>query len=282
MTNAFALARGMPRRAAHATKPAIRRAWRRAVLARAIDETAAAAGRSTVVVAPHPDDETLGCGATIARKRAAGTDVTVVIVTDGRLSHHSSALSPDDLAAVRAEEARAACSRLGVDASRLHLLGFEEGTLAARHEEVTRRVSEILDDAAPSEVFTTCASDWHRDHQAVSAATRTAVGAAGRRPRLLEFPVWFWVDGPWRADMGSGPRHVARFLLDPARAARLHAVTVRTGPHLLAKRAALAEYRSQTTKLTGEPDWAVMEDELLSLFLGPAELFLPVNLPLRR
>lgn len=269
-------ARAMPRRAARASKPAIRRLWRQVVLARAVDETDGSARRTAVVVAPHPDDETLGCGATIARKRAAGTRVVVVVVTDGRHSHRSGVVSPDRLAALRADEVRAACARLGVDADDVHLLGFEEGAAAARHDAIAARLAEVLADVRPDEVLTTCRSDWHLDHQAVSAAVRAAVARVADRPRLLEFPVWYWVDGPWTPEPGEG-RRVSRYLADPVRASRLRAVKVRTGEHLGAKRAALAEFRSQTTNLTGEPGWAVMDDRLLGLFLGAAEVFLPVD-----
>ena len=47
------------------------------------DLTEAFARRSTLVLAPHPDDETLACGATILHKRARGTRVHIVIATDG-------------------------------------------------------------------------------------------------------------------------------------------------------------------------------------------------------
>lgn len=276
MTTARQLAASVPRRAARASKPLVRRAWRRAVLARSVDETAGAAARSAVVVAPHPDDETLGCGATIARKRAAGTRVVVVVVTDGRLSHRSEVLSPDELAAVRAGEARAACARLGVEAHDLRFLGLEEGSVAARHDAVAGMLAAVLDEVRPDEVLTTYRSDWHADHQAVSAATGAAVRAAGLAPRVLEFPIWFWVDGPWGAGPhGKGP--IRRYLGDPVRASRLRTVSVRTGGHLAAKRAALAQYRSQTTNLTGERNWAVMGDDLLSLFLAPVEVFVPVG-----
>lgn len=276
MTTVSELAGSVPRRAARASKPAIRRMWRRAVRARAVDETAVAAGRSAVVVAPHPDDETLGCGAAIARKRAAGTDVAVVVVTDGRHSHRSTVIAPDQLAAIRADEARTACARLGVEPERLHLLGFEEGTVAARPGEISRRIAEILDEVRPDEVLTTYRRDWHVDHRAVSAATAAAVSAAAHRPRVLEFPIWYWVDGPWTTEPGT-TTPVRRYLGDPWRASRLRTVSVRTGDFLATKRAALAAYRSQTTNLTGERNWAVMDEQLLGLFLAPVELFVPVG-----
>lgn len=278
MTGVVDLAGSLPRRAARASKPAVRRAWRLALRARAMDETAGAAGRSAVVVAPHPDDETLGCGALIARKRAAGTRVVVVIVTDGRHSHRSAVIPPDELAAIRAGEARAACARLGVAPDDLHLLGLEEGTAAARQSEVARRIAEIVADVGPDDVLTTSRADWHADHRAASAATAAGVVAATGRRRVLEFPIWFWVDGPWAA-AADGRGAVRRYLGDPVKAALLRPTSVRTGAHLATKRAALAEYRSQTTNLTGESTWAVMDDDLLSLFLAPVELFLPAGPP---
>lgn len=81
-----------------------RLAWRRWVLSHGRDDTAAAGGRSTLVIAPHPDDETIGCGAAIARKRTAGTPVEVAVVTDGRHSHLSPLVSPTRLAELREAE----------------------------------------------------------------------------------------------------------------------------------------------------------------------------------
>src|SRR5215217_1957699 len=79
---------------------------------------------SILVVAPHPDDETLGAGGAIACHAAAGDDVTVAIVTDGRASR-AGGLDPDATARVRAEEVRAAASALTV--SRVVPLGLPEG-----------------------------------------------------------------------------------------------------------------------------------------------------------
>ena len=62
----------------------VRRTVRSALRTVARDETSTTGTRSALVLAPHPDDETLGCGATILRKVAAGTPVHVLVVTDGR------------------------------------------------------------------------------------------------------------------------------------------------------------------------------------------------------
>ena len=75
--------------------------WRRRLAAGACDATDALAGRSLMVLAPHPDDETFGCGALIARARAAGSTVTVVIATDGSRCTSSARLGPAEIVALR-------------------------------------------------------------------------------------------------------------------------------------------------------------------------------------
>ena len=72
-------------------------------------------GRARVViVAPHPDDETLGAGGTALLHRQAGDHLTVVVVTDGRGSR-AGGLLPDEMARHRAREIQAAAAHLGVN-----------------------------------------------------------------------------------------------------------------------------------------------------------------------
>ncbi|MCW2715748.1 MAG: GlcNAc-PI de-N-acetylase [Frankiales bacterium] len=262
--------------AASVVKPLIVQAWRRELRRRAVDETASAAQRSCLVLAPHPDDETLGAGSLIARKRGAGTRVRVVIVTDGRGSHASELIGPRALAAIRRAESRRACGALGVDPADVVHLDLPEGGIASRIGEVQDAVTAEVERWEPDDVLVTSGLDWHEDHRALARAARLAVpGSSG--PRLLEYPVWCWADGPWSVRPGRSLRQAARALVaEPVTTARsAHPVAVRAGQrHLEAKRAALAEYRSQTTNLTGEPDWAVMDEAFLSAFLRPEELFL--------
>ena len=263
------------RAAASVVKPMGARAWRSELSRRAVDETADAARRSCLVLAPHPDDETLGAGALIARKRAAGTRVRVLVITDGRDSHRSSIVDADALAVVRREESMRACASLGVPVDDVLHLGLREGTVRARFAEVVAKVVDHIESLQPEDVLVTSGWDWHLDHQACADVARAALRHTPG-PRLLEYPVWCWADGPWSGRPGRTAWRATRDLfVEPVATARAaHPVRVGTEPqHLGAKRAALAAYASQTTNLTGEPDWAVMEQAFLDLFLRDEEIF---------
>src|ERR1700712_4437889 len=72
-----------------------------------------------LILAPHPDDESLGCGGLIAACVAAGPPPIVVILTDGAGSHHSPSYPPERLRAVREQEARQAVAHLGLPPDRI-------------------------------------------------------------------------------------------------------------------------------------------------------------------
>src|ERR1700744_5936492 len=72
-------------------------------------------GGGAVIVAPHPDDESLGCGALIAAACAEGRPVRLVVLSDGVGSHPNSVrYPPSRLRALREVEVRKAASVLGM------------------------------------------------------------------------------------------------------------------------------------------------------------------------
>ncbi|HEY8338503.1 MAG TPA: PIG-L deacetylase family protein [Egibacteraceae bacterium] len=271
----------IPQRLAGAAKPAVRRAWRAALTARAVDVTTRSAQRSALVLAPHPDDETIGCGATIARKRAAGSDVHVVVAADGRSSHRASrVISSDELVAIRRAEAVEACAILGVPEDRIRFLGHPDDSLRDRVDALADQLAAIVREVQPDEVLVTCEHDWHVDHQGLNLALRRALRRGGVEVAAAAYPVWWWADGPWTdSPPGSGlPARARRFVAAPLSALRgPRPQRVTTGRFLEVKRAALAAYRSQTSNLTGEPDWAVMSPQLLQQFLGSSEISFPIS-----
>ena len=262
---------------AHRVQPFLLEAWRRALLASARDDTLTSARRSCVVVAPHPDDETFGCGATIAAKRAHGTPVKVVIVADGRHAQSGSELiSAEQLAGIRAKEVVEACAALGVDPEDVIQLGHEDTRVAEVEDEVSEELFGILDETRPDEVLVVSGLDHHPDHRAVNRATHDALSRLGYRPRVAEFPVWSWIDGPWLDQRSRPPlSRAANLLTAPARTLlEGRATTVSTAGYLDRKRAALAAHASQTTAYTDEPGWAVMEGEMFDPFVTEREVFL--------
>ncbi|MCU1459028.1 MAG: GlcNAc-PI de-N-acetylase [Actinomycetia bacterium] len=261
-------------------KPAVRRAWHGHVRRRAVDDTTRSATRTCVVVAPHPDDETFGCGATIARKTAAGTTVDVIVVTDGRASHRSDRIAPDELADIRTRELHTATRALGMPDGHVHQLGVRDGELIPSRRQVRDELADRLLDLAPDDVLVTSGLDWHDDHRVTSEIVREIFPALRLGTELVEFPIWWWADGPWpmRPPGASVPVRALRLVGDPLRALggpRPRAVA--TDGFLDCKRAAISAYASQTTNLTGEPGWAVLDDAWIEQFCGPVELFLPVT-----
>ncbi len=252
------------------------------MLRRGVDVTAGSAGRTALVVAPHPDDETIGCGATIARKRAAGTDVRVVVVCDGRSSHpHSRVIGPDELAALRAEEVVEACRRLGVPPDAVTLLGHPDESITGRSPELVDSLGRLMSETRPDEVYLPSPLDWHRDHIAVNGAARTAIAALDVEPAVLEYPVWYWAEGPWRwSDGMTRGAKAANLLSEPWTAGQSSRPRlVATEGYVGIKRSALQAYRSQTQNLTGEPSWATLPATWFTPFLGRWELFLPPAAP---
>jgi LmbE family N-acetylglucosaminyl deacetylase len=170
-----------------------------------------------VLVAPHPDDETLGFGATAATLRARGVEVQVVSVSDGggafpELSRRERTWLEND----RRAELHRATEILGLSAA--VCLGLPDGELNDHETELTARLAGLLE-AGPKGVW--CAATWrgdgHPDHEAVGRETAAAAERTGAA--LLEYPVWMW---HWAApDDDSVPwQRMSRVRVDHAAMAR--------------------------------------------------------------
>ena len=152
-----------------------------------------------VVVAAHPDDETLGAGGLVASAVRLGLTVDIVCITDGEHSHpYSPTHTPEELGRIRAEEARHAAEVLGAD--RVLRLELEDGAVEAAQESLTTQLVEAVGDGRGTVIVAPWRRDGHPDHEAVGHASATAARRTGAD--LWEYPVWFWHWGspdeaPW-------------------------------------------------------------------------------------
>jgi LmbE family N-acetylglucosaminyl deacetylase/protein-L-isoaspartate O-methyltransferase len=213
--------------------------------------------RRLIVVAAHPDDETLMAGGLIAHAAARALPVVVVLASSGEASHpRSTTWSPAALAAEREAEVAAAVARLAPDA-RLRLVRLPDGGLAAHEDEL---LAVLLDElAAGDTVVSTWVDDGHPDHTAVA---RVAAAAAERASAVhLQAPIWLWHWGtPERAVLPGA----VRFDLD--------------ADALAAKHEALALHVTQVAALSAEPgDEVLLHPGTLAHFRGASEVFLPTS-----
>jgi LmbE family N-acetylglucosaminyl deacetylase len=249
-------------------------AWyRRALVATARDITDTSAGARTLVLAPHPDDETVGCGATLARKCAEGSAVHVCVVTDGSKSQRSDRLGARELAIRREREARRACEVLGIDERNLRFLAREDSSLAASDDRLVEGLASMIDDLRPRELLVPCGIDVHPDHRAVYRAGLDAHLRATSDAVVLAYPVHFWRPSAW-ADPGASPRRraVQRIARPLVSLPRLRPRAVRTGPFLDVKRRALDAYRDEFQSYT----W-ISGETFLAAYLTPEELFFEID-----
>lgn len=221
---------------------------------------------AVLVIAPHPDDETLGCGAAVMAALRAGRRVTVALLTGGGMSHPGSLSHPRrSLIALRRREFAQALARLSegaggalVDALVLDLPDGAVPHEPARLEAVADRLAEraIADDVGS--LWCTWRGDPHCDHEAAAILgdlVEARLHARSREIVRCEYAVW------GRFGERVCPRDV---------------IAVPPGALREAKAHAMAAYASQLTPLIDDdPDGFMMPPALTAHFAAAPEVFVP-------
>ncbi|WP_299812780.1 PIG-L family deacetylase [uncultured Jannaschia sp.] len=214
-----------------------------------------------VVLAPHADDESLGCGRLLATLWSGGGAAHVICLTDGAASHPASRSHPfARLRAIRRSELLRAVSRLGGISADVTFLDFPDAASHRLHgpgADMARSIGVVLDRLAPATLIAPSPLDPHCDHEAGAAAARVAAAA---RPgtRLLFYPVWSRWKGPRRAaPRPGGARQLAW-----------------TEGAVARKRAAIDCHRSQMGLVVrDDPNGFVMPEGFAEFFANAPELY---------
>ncbi len=215
-------------------------------------------GEKLAVLAPHPDDESLGCGALLARA-FGGAGAHVICLTDGSASHPGSAKwTPQRLARQRHAEMVQAIECLGGSARDLTWLGMADSRLyQADAATVATKLEQIIEGHGARHVFVPAAEDHHEDHQ----ATACFAGALrSRHPdwKFYSYPVWCRWDDPdfCRTIARHGPVSVPSHDLRDRKRAAIHA------------------HRSQTGQIvTDDPSGFILPPEFIERFVTQDEIF---------
>lgn len=147
-----------------------------------------------LAVVAHPDDAECLCAGTLARAKADGAAIGVLVLCQGDKGQPSTPLA--DLAAVRRKEMAAAARLLGAE---LFLGKVPDGDLADTARQ-RRILLEVYRRFRPSLVLAHAPEDYHADHRAASALAEAAswfcasVGHKTRWPALKSQPALWWMD----------------------------------------------------------------------------------------
>lgn len=175
-------------------------------------------GERVLVVAPHPDDETLACGGTIALHTSVGDSVYVLVVTDGG-SSRAEGLNRERMRLLRAEEARAALGKLAPVS--LVQLGLSEGYWSPG--DLQSRLRAYIEKVRPTLIYAPSCVDFHPEH--LKVASTLARTLASMPPNALNAVRIYELQVPLTPILANVAADISPFVGE--------------------KRAALAEYGTQ-------------------------------------
>ena len=156
-------------------------------------------GKSALIIAPHFDDETLGCGGIIAKKKLANAPIAIVFMTDGTQSH-SKLADKERLSQQRRKEAYKACGELGVGKNDIFVLNFTDSLLDKNISEAEFKLKKIIDEFKPCEVFFPSEKEpwiFSGDHLATTKITMNVFKDHKNKITFYEYPIWYWYSYPW-------------------------------------------------------------------------------------
>jgi LmbE family N-acetylglucosaminyl deacetylase len=141
---------------------------------------------NVLVVAPHPDDEAIGCGGALCLHTGRGDRAVAVFLTSGELGLKH--LPPEEAWRVREAEAEAAGEVLGL--AQLIFLRCPDWYVGDATVEAAARLRVIIERETPDAIYLPHGEEWHPDHRAALPIVTRALRNTGIKPTLFAYEVW--------------------------------------------------------------------------------------------
>lgn len=216
---------------------------------------------TTLIIAPHADDESLGCGGVISLLRKYGQSVFILLLSDGTMSHPNSKEYPaEKLRNLREKELLDAATILGVPAENVIFCRFPDRNVPSINDEKfevsVSGISKIIGIIKPQSIFVPWRRDPHPDHK---AAFQLINAAETSNAKIYEYPIWLKELG----ESGDEPTS------EESMPFRLNISSV-----ISQKQEAISKHLSQITDLIkDDPEGFMLSQEMLDQFNVPYETF---------
>lgn len=217
-----------------------------------------------MVIAPHPDDEALGCGGLVAAFRGLGRAVCVVFVTDGGASHlGSQSVSRTMLARLRRDEALRSIETLGLHRTDAHFFDLPDADMpevtSPRGRPTVTDLANLIHAFDPDLILSPWRRDPHRDHRDSWTLLQAALQEAGKDIRQFEYAIWLAELG----DPGDWPSLDEMERIDFDISAYVHI-----------KRAAVMAHKTQILPLIDDdPNGFRLTDKTIGRLVQPLETY---------
>lgn len=150
---------------------------------------------STLIIAPHPDDEVIGCGGLISKMVTEGNAPHIAVLTGGEGSHRDCCTAqPKEIIEARRGLTREALKILGVPEENLHELNFKDGSIGKFQEE-TAALLKLIEVLKPKRILVPHWGEGWPDHL---AARELGLKLAPQGTEVWEYCVWMWYYNVWR------------------------------------------------------------------------------------
>lgn len=170
-------------------------------------------------IAPHPDDESIGCGGLISHLCAKGLAPHVIIMTGGGGSINGEEgvksdihkITRGDIIRERRKLTLKSAKELGLPEENIHFLDFIDGHISERPEKELNRLNELINDIAPDYIFVPHSGEGWPDHietrEIVLSQFSNKENLSNKfpdsqkiAPQLFEYCVWMWYYNVWKLD----------------------------------------------------------------------------------
>ena len=153
---------------------------------------------NTVIIAPHPDDEVIGCAGLIQALVERGTPPHVIILTGGEGSHRGCCdISADEIIEARHQLTIKAAITLGLPLSNIHCLEYPDGGIDIAHTE-TEKLKILLEELSPKALFLPHNGEGWNDHVRVAGIVKELIKE--HSVKIYEYCVWMWYYNVWNLD----------------------------------------------------------------------------------